>query len=255
MEPDAVGSYEDDLRRAESDVYEAKSSHRSAVKRAESAVRDAKETQERRIKAAEKKMREAEKDADRRLGSYKSASLYADRVAGKGVVVPLGTRLVARVEIRPRSASGRDGQPADLWRPFLVIESPAGNIVVEGEPDDEQAARNFAAAVNKAAANAEEAARARKAALDQLQRELEEARSDTSAIQEAEAALAAVQADTSKVDEAQAALEDLKASLPAEAVEGYERKQAELGTKALIVIGIVVAALIYVIVATIVARG
>lgn len=235
----------DDLRQAEMNVRMACASYEQTQKEAEDAVRRAEKARDARIRDIEKNMGSVKKEAARRVASFKNIFLYVDRVVCAGSRLGFDEALVATVDVRGGIyPGGRFGAPRDHRRLFVLIESPAGTILRECDPNEEKKARDFVALVNETAASASEVKENACRQLEKLQVELDKEKVDTDEIETAKSALNAVKNDTEVVDAARKALEDLRAQASQEELAAYSDEKARRGRKVLagavvLVIGIV----------------
>jgi hypothetical protein len=155
---------------------------------------------ERAVANAEARLEQAR--AGRRLAAYGRVSLFESRLVAPEGVVPLSAAVRATVE-----ASGIKTEKSDDRELVLLLDTPSFDAVVACNPADSTAVRQFAAAINTAAKNAESHLAAHAQAIAAAEQALEAARGDRARVDRAEAELARVEADTAELDASRAAVE------------------------------------------------
>ena len=240
----------DDLKQAEMKVHMARVANDQARKEAEAAVRRAEKAREARMLDIEKMMRSVKKETARRVASYNGVFLYVDRVVCAGTKLSLDAFLDAKVDVRGGIyPGGCFGTPRDHRKLFILIESPAGTILRECDPDEEKKARDFVTLVNTTAAKVNEVQANARRQLEKLQDELDKEEAKTAEIDAAKAVLEAAKNDTSAVDAAQRAFEEAKLNASKEELTAYNDERNRYGRTILVAVSVAVVVLVAIVVA------
>lgn len=217
-------------------VYDAEAKYASAVKEATKS-RDARvKEQKARVKAAASGVRDAQRIGSRTIAAYSAkdgrAEMTSLTLTLRGRTVELNGSVSAAVDatgnvaVDRRTTAGRvvagaviagpvgavvgaaakKKQVNDFRALYLTVTGPGFSVVFTCDPDTGGPARQFAAAVNSCAMNADRVRAQRSAALKSAQARLEEANADTGAVRLAESRLSSVMADRSEIEAAKLAL-------------------------------------------------
>ncbi|WP_080801802.1 hypothetical protein [Arabiibacter massiliensis] len=211
--------YAEDLLWAEQNLAAASAYHANAVNATFAAMQQAEQGYWERIRALEELVAEAEDVFVNGLSTYEGITLYPDRVSDGETTAPL----VRGVHSTVTTAGSKPSSGPDTRTLSITIDFPNGmRITAMGDPDEEGAARAFAALVMNTAAKTGGAGPSEAEEFARLERELARARADTRELDAARAAYETAYYDTAAVWAAQRHLDDVLARTPEEELAAIE---------------------------------
>jgi hypothetical protein len=201
---DAQKAYRRRVKNARDELANAERLHEQAVRDARRELERAQKDYDKRVAAAEAHLDEAR--TGQVLGSYGDVTLYDNHLKTPSGVAPLAPEIRATVD-----SSGELTNKSDTRELYLTLETPKYQAVIHCNPNDSGAVREFAAAINTAAKNAEEQVRKHEARKQNAEAALAETREDRSVIQAAQDQLTTAERETAAVESARQALAEAEA--------------------------------------------
>lgn len=196
--------YVQQVLQARSALAQAKSNYSEAVSKAKKGVKEAQDVYDKRIKSLKADKAKAEKEFTDSLKRYSGVTLYNDRIEHDGHTLKFDYDIQADV-IPVEEAAGTKSL-------YVVFTSGEATIRVKGDPEKEEAARDFASAVQSAKAKYPEKLRIQNERIALFDRELESAMNATQPIRDAERRLDEATAQSSTVTWAEGELHRIEAS-------------------------------------------
>jgi hypothetical protein len=233
--------YVQQVLQARSALAQAKSDYNNGVAKAKKNVKEAQELYDKRIKSLKSDKAKVEKDFSDSIKSYSSAKLYNDRLEYDGHTLKFEYGIQA--DVVPVTKAD------DTKALYVTFTSGEATLRIEGDPEKEETARDFASAVKSAQANYPEKLRVQNERIALLTGELEAAMNATQPIREAERRLDEATAQSSKVTWAEGELHRIEASgSPTDKELLKQTQKSKRKTSIIIVAGVIIVVLVIVLV-------
>jgi hypothetical protein len=210
------------IKEAKRSLDEAQKSYKRRVKEARDELSRAEQSREQTLREARRKLQDSQNAYDKRvasalisldqartgerLGMHGEVELYDNRLESAEGVVPLSTEIKASVD-----SSGELTSNSDTRELYLTLDTPKYQRVISCGPGDSAKVREFAAAINTAAKNADERIHEHEVRLRAAEQEAADAKQDRAAITAAQGRVDEVERDTASVDAARDRLVQIEA--------------------------------------------
>lgn len=227
---EAGKEYEQRVNHARKLLSESEKEHERAVKEARSQLDRAQKDHDKAVKAAEKRLADVRASGRRKLGSYKTVTLYEDRIETPDGNCGLSPEVTATVDTAgnlqvnkrvtltrwavagPFALAMRKKEKQDTRELWLLVETPSFASVIQCDVNDAAKVRELAAKITTAGRHAASVEQAREQSISEADRELPRVRGDRGAIERSQENLARVEGETLAIGTARDALEKEEAN-------------------------------------------